>query len=129
VGSWTFAAGTHAVTSRSDDGSQVYFDKRLVLDAWQKSVSTYKAYAKITTKGMHDVLFLWEETTRNAYGKLGWKCANYQNQPDQKCLKAPAPKAHCKKVYLGPHAGWVDLFQWVDLFHDRVQACRQAGLV
>ena len=73
---WTrsvsFAAGTYAFSTTTDDGVRLYVDGNLIIDHWvNQSQTTYTAN-RVLTSGYHTIKMEYYEASVDALAKLSW---------------------------------------------------------
>lgn len=63
----TFAAGTYDFTAISDDGSRVYVDGSLIINAWADQSQTSRTAQRVLSAGPHTIIVEYYDSTAGAF--------------------------------------------------------------
>ena len=72
-GTFHFDAGDYAIRTTTDDGVRLWFDNKLVIDAWATQTPTSYAYRPTLTAGEHQIKMEFFEYDDEAIAKLSWE--------------------------------------------------------
>jgi hypothetical protein len=72
-GSFKFAAGDYAIRTTTDDGVRLWFDNKLVIDAWTSQSTITYAYRPSLAGGEYQIKMEYYEGGDQAVARLSWE--------------------------------------------------------
>jgi hypothetical protein len=73
TGRHSFAAGVYTFIARSDDGTRLWLDGALLIDAWRDQAATEQRTVRAVTAGEHEVKVEYYENRGAAVAQMRWE--------------------------------------------------------